>query len=130
MRSIVKSPRCRVNKFPGMTDLSKKVSLTHAIDSMRKIFPDDYKFYPPSYFLPAHFDQFKEFWHTELSRRRRNGQQGDLCFIVKPDDGSQGTGIYLISDPDQIKDVSEKQLVQVGHFYLKALFAKTTRSHH
>ncbi|KAK6062270.1 hypothetical protein COOONC_00058 [Cooperia oncophora] len=61
MRSIVKSPRCRVNKFPGMTDLSKKVSLTHAIDSMRRIFPDDYNFYPPSYFLPAHFDQFKIF---------------------------------------------------------------------
>ncbi|XGW35358.1 hypothetical protein V3C99_018957 [Haemonchus contortus] len=112
MKSIVKSSRCRVNKFPGMTDLSKKVSLTHAIDSMRKIFPDDYKFYPPSFFLPAHFDQLKEFWHAELSRRRQKGLQGEMYFIVKPDDGAQGTGIYLINDPKQIRDVSAKQLVQ------------------
>ncbi|KAK5984946.1 Tubulin tyrosine ligase like 11, partial [Trichostrongylus colubriformis] len=112
MKSIVKSPRCRVNKFPGMTELSKKVSLTHAIDSMRKIFPRDYNFYPPSYFLPAHLDQFKEFWHKEMSRRRQKGLQNEMYFIVKPDDGAQGSGIYLINDPDQIRDASEKQLVQ------------------
>ncbi|KAK6062269.1 hypothetical protein COOONC_00057 [Cooperia oncophora] len=51
----------------------------------------------------------QEFWY---SRRQQKGQQSEMCFIVKPDDGSQGSGIYLINDPNQIRDVSEKQLVQ------------------
>ncbi|CAJ0610044.1 unnamed protein product [Cylicocyclus nassatus] len=112
VKAVPISSRSRVNKFPGMTDLAKKVALTHAISSMQKIFPHDYNFYPQSFFLPAHYEEFKEYWHKTRSRRREKGSQEEQFFIVKPDSGAQGSGIYLISDPSQIKDPSCKQLVQ------------------
>lgn len=36
-----------------------------------------------------------------------------MWFIVKPDEGAQGTGIYLINSPNQIRNVDQRQLVQV-----------------
>ncbi|VDO81433.1 unnamed protein product [Heligmosomoides polygyrus] len=58
MKTLIKSPRSLVNKFPGISELSKKVSLTHAISTMQMIFPEDYNFYPRSFFLPADYDEF------------------------------------------------------------------------
>ncbi|RCN32107.1 hypothetical protein ANCCAN_22101 [Ancylostoma caninum] len=110
--SVVTSARSRVNRFPGMTDLAKKVALTHAISSMQKIFPNDYAFYPQSFFLPAHYNELKEYWHKTLIQRKAQGIDEELFFIVKPDSGAQGSGIYLINDPSKIRDPSGKQLVQ------------------
>ncbi|WKY14582.1 hypothetical protein Q1695_000263 [Nippostrongylus brasiliensis] len=112
MKSITTSWQCKVNKFPGMTELSKKVSLTQAISTMQRIFPNDYKFYPPSFFLPADYNNLKEFCQRKKMTNRNAGSSDDIYFIVKPDDGSQGAGIYLVSDPSEIKDPSQKQLVQ------------------
>ncbi|VDL74748.1 unnamed protein product [Nippostrongylus brasiliensis] len=95
-----------------MTELSKKVSLTQAISTMQRIFPNDYKFYPPSFFLPADYNNLKEFCQRKKMTNRNAGSSDDIYFIVKPDDGSQGAGIYLVSDPSEIKDPSQKQLVQ------------------
>ncbi|ETN79796.1 Tubulin-tyrosine ligase family protein [Necator americanus] len=110
--AVVKSSRSRVNRFPGMTDLAKKVALTHAISSMQKIFPTDYDFYPQSFFLPAHYAELKKYWQKTLIRRKEQGINEELFFIVKPDSGSQGSGIYLVNNPNQIKDPFGKQLVQ------------------
>lgn len=33
-------------------------------------------------------------------------------YIVKPDEGSQGTGIYIIHTPEQLQNLKEPQLVQ------------------
>ncbi|KAF1749595.1 hypothetical protein GCK72_026063 [Caenorhabditis remanei] len=107
MNKIVTSPHSKVNKFPGMTELAKKISLTHAISSMQKLFPDEYAFYPKSWFLPAHLTDF----HTYYRKSQAAGKM-EMWFIVKPDEGAQGTGIYLISNPSQIRDVNQQQLVQ------------------
>lgn len=107
MNKVIKSPFSRVNKLPGMYELAKKISLTHAISSMQRLFPNEYDFYPNSWFLPAHHQNFLNFFENE----RRKGSK-DLWFIVKPDEGAQGTGIYLINHPSQIKDVQQKQLIQ------------------
>ncbi|KAL3080784.1 hypothetical protein niasHS_014889 [Heterodera schachtii] len=96
----------RVNKFPGMSELAKKVSLTVAIQSMRELFPDEYAFYPQSWVLPAQLDKFKN--HCTDQRDADKGQ----CFIVKPDEGAQGMGIYLINSHDQLKSTTTRQLVQ------------------
>ncbi|CAI4225713.1 unnamed protein product [Auanema sp. JU1783] len=113
MKSVVQSSSSRVNKFPGMTELAKKISLTHAISSMQKIFPKEYAFYPKSWFLPAHYVEFQSFYKKEAeTRKRQNGKGAEMWFIVKPDEGAQGTGIYLINHPNQIKNPDEKQLVQ------------------
>ncbi|VDN27915.1 unnamed protein product [Gongylonema pulchrum] len=86
-----------------MSDLSKKISLTRAISSMRQLFPHEYQFYPSSWFIPAQFDAFVE--HCNSSRHT-------AWYIVKPDDGAQGTGIYLIQNPGQIKEPGARQLIQ------------------
>ncbi|KJH41045.1 Tubulin-tyrosine ligase family protein [Dictyocaulus viviparus] len=112
INTIVKSSRSSVNKLPGMTELSKKISLTHAISSMEKLFPEAYTFYPRSFFLPSDYNDLIAFWKSASVRRKEQGQDKELYFIVKPDDGAQGFGIYLINDPSQIKDPTKKQLVQ------------------
>uniref|UniRef100_A0A183BM19 Tubulin tyrosine ligase-like family, member 11 n=1 Tax=Globodera pallida TaxID=36090 RepID=A0A183BM19_GLOPA len=105
MKDVVKDGG-RVNKFPGMSELAKKVSLTEAIRSMRELFPDEYAFYPQSWVLPAHLDSFKSY----CTQQRDAGKA--LCFIVKPDEGAQGTGIYLICSYEELKSTTSRQLVQ------------------
>ncbi|CAD6187334.1 unnamed protein product [Caenorhabditis auriculariae] len=107
MKSVVRSSNSKVNKFPGMTELAKKISLTHAIGSMQKLFPEEFSFYPRSWFLPAHLQDFNNYCKEQTKSRRDK-----MCFIVKPNDGAQGTGIYLINNPSQIRDNTQKQLVQ------------------
>lgn len=110
MRTLVKSPHAKVNKFPGMSDLSKKIPLTRAISSMRHLFPNEYQFYPSSWFIPAQFDAFVE--HCNGYEAQHGSSSHDAWYIVKPDDGAQGTGIYLIQKPDQIKEPEARQLIQ------------------
>uniref|UniRef100_A0A914H167 Uncharacterized protein n=1 Tax=Globodera rostochiensis TaxID=31243 RepID=A0A914H167_GLORO len=105
MKDVVKDGG-RVNKFPGMSELAKKVSLTEAIRSMRELFPDEYAFYPQSWVLPAHLDSFKSY----CTQQRDAGKA--LCFIVKPDEGAQGTGIYLICSYEELKSTTSRQLIQ------------------
>ncbi|CAB3400776.1 unnamed protein product [Caenorhabditis bovis] len=107
MNKIITSPHSKVNKFPGMTELARKISLTHSIASMQKLFPDEYEFYPKSWFLPAHMDDFYAYYHGRI-----RANKSEMWFIVKPDEGAQGTGIYLINNPDQIRNINVKQLVQ------------------
>ncbi|KAE9552579.1 hypothetical protein FO519_004196 [Halicephalobus sp. NKZ332] len=103
MKIIVKSPDSRVNKFPGMTELAKKISLTQSIRSMQELFPDEYNFYPKSWVIPAQLNNFKEYCASNKNQS---------WFIVKPDDGAQGTGIYLATSPEQLANTTDKQLIQ------------------
>uniref|UniRef100_A0A1I7XV01 Tubulin--tyrosine ligase-like protein 9 n=1 Tax=Heterorhabditis bacteriophora TaxID=37862 RepID=A0A1I7XV01_HETBA len=112
MKNLVRSANSKVNKFPGMTELAKKISLTHAISSMQHLFPTEYSFYPKSWFLPAHFSDFQKFCKNKVEQQQKQGVKIDMWFIVKPDEGAQGNGIYLISNPDQIQNPHQKQLVQ------------------
>ncbi|KAI1730595.1 tubulin-tyrosine ligase family domain-containing protein [Ditylenchus destructor] len=94
MKSIIKNPEARVNKFPGMTELAKKVSLTQAIRSMKELFPWEYEFYPQSFVLPAQLDEFRQ--HSE----EMNAAGQKQYYIVKPDDGR------LILTKTEIRKVS------------------------
>ena len=78
MKAIV-GAGSRVNKFPGMTELAKKIALTQAIRSMRQLFPAEYAFYPESWILPAQLEEFRHYCASNASEEH--------CFIVKPDDG-------------------------------------------
>ncbi|CAJ0565451.1 unnamed protein product, partial [Mesorhabditis spiculigera] len=104
MNRVVSHPYSRVNKFPGMTELARKISLTHSIHSMQRLFPQEYEFYPKSWFLPAHLKEFEAFGSKQANQQR--------WYIVKPDEGAQGTGIYLVNHPSQLKDPLQRQLVQ------------------
>lgn len=73
----------RVNKFPGMNDLLRKVHLTRLLNNMRLLFPHEYDFYPKTWFLPEQAQQFKDdvrYIHDVDAKQKRR----PTTFIVKP----------------------------------------------
>ena len=87
MKAIV-GAGSRVNKFPGMTELAKKIALTQAIRSMRQLFPAEYAFYPESWILPAQLEEFRQYCASNANKQH--------CFIVKPDDGHWNMQIWKL----------------------------------
>ncbi|KAG8141938.1 hypothetical protein E2320_006591 [Naja naja] len=89
----------QVNKFPGMTEMARKVNLSRAMRTMQELFPEEYNFYPRSWILPEEFTIFL----TEVNLMKENNPRWKPTFIVKPDGGCQGDGIYLVKDPMEIR---------------------------
>nr|XP_027791635.1 tubulin polyglutamylase TTLL11 [Marmota flaviventris] len=89
----------QVNKFPGMTEMLRKVTLSRAVRMMQNLFPEEYNFYPRSWILPEEFQLFV----TQIQMVKDDNPSWKPTFIVKPDGGCQGDGIYLIKDPSDIR---------------------------
>lgn len=84
----------RVNKFPGMCWICSKNNLFRVLDQMRSLYPDDYDFYPRTWYLPEQLHQLAH----DIRKMNEKRVKPRPTFIVKPDAGSQGEGIYLIRD--------------------------------
>lgn len=78
-----------------MSDLLSKVSLFQALDQMRHLFHREYDFYPRTWYLP---DQYARFTYEAKKMMEKKSRRKPM-FIAKPDEGSQGEGIFLINDP-------------------------------
>ncbi|XP_010159455.1 PREDICTED: tubulin polyglutamylase TTLL11, partial [Eurypyga helias] len=89
----------QVNKFPGMTEMVRKITLSRAVRTMQDLFPLEYNFYPRSWILPEEFPIFV----AEVRMMKDSDPSWKPTFIVKPDGGCQGDGIYLIKDPSDIR---------------------------
>ncbi|KAK6470862.1 tubulin polyglutamylase TTLL11-like [Huso huso] len=89
----------QVNKFPGMMEMVRKINLSRAVRTMHELFPEEYNFYPRSWILPEEFQLFA----AEVRMAKENDSSWKPTFIVKPDGGSQGDGIYLIKDPNDFR---------------------------
>ncbi|KAG7477259.1 hypothetical protein MATL_G00092250 [Megalops atlanticus] len=89
----------QVNKFPGMIEMLRKINLSRAVRTMQELFPDEYNFYPRSWILPEEFQLFS----TQIRLAKDSDSSLKPTFIVKPDGGSQGDGIYLIRDPSDLR---------------------------
>ncbi|XP_069024824.1 tubulin polyglutamylase TTLL11 [Embiotoca jacksoni] len=98
----------QVNKFPGMIEMLRKINLSRAVRTMQELFPEEYDFYPRSWILPQEYQQFS----TQIRMVKENDATVNPTFIVKPDGGSQGDGIYLIRDPADLKLVVGSQAKQ------------------
>ena len=75
----------KINHFPGMFSLARKNHLGRNLMRMRKSFPEHYKFFPPTWLLPAEYGDFKSQFNKKLSK----------TFILKPEASCQGRGIFL-----------------------------------
>ncbi|NWW14992.1 TTL11 polyglutamylase, partial [Falcunculus frontatus] len=89
----------QVNKFPGMMETVRKITLSRAMRTMQDLFPLEYNFYPRSWILPEELSIFVD----EVRVMKDSNPSWKPTFIVKPDGGCQGDGIYLIKDPNDIR---------------------------
>lgn len=55
---------------------------------MREIYPEEYDFSPKTWIIP---EQYKDF----LKERKLSTRENERMYIVKPENGSQGRGIFL-----------------------------------
>lgn len=88
-----------VNKFPQMAETLRKINLTRALCNLHMLFPEEYNFYPKTWFLPQQYHTFCADVAHEKRQNKTKGKKRLPTFIVKPDAGTQGDGIYLIRDP-------------------------------
>lgn len=93
------------NHFPGMWKIAHKVELVRNFDRLQKVLPEFYTFHPKSFILPFHFSDLKSCMSAIQKRK-------DRTFIIKPDKGSQGKGIFLIQDFDDLNSYWESAVAQ------------------
>lgn len=86
-------PYQKVNHFPGMFQLARKNHLGRNLTKMQKEFPKEYKFFPKTYLLPSEYGEFKNSFATKNNKP---------VYIVKPEAGCQGRGIFLTNNPDDL----------------------------
>eukprot|EP00826_Nyctotherus_ovalis_P036329 TRINITY_DN3211_c0_g1_i13.p1 TRINITY_DN3211_c0_g1~~TRINITY_DN3211_c0_g1_i13.p1 ORF type:complete len:565 (+),score=152.27 TRINITY_DN3211_c0_g1_i13:118-1812(+) len=91
----------KINHFPSMNCLSRKDNLGKNLMRMRRYFPEDYDFVPPTWHLPNEYGDFR----TQCT------QSKGRTYIVKPEAMSQGKGIYLIKSHEEL-DIGEHCVVQ------------------
>ncbi|VDD74120.1 unnamed protein product [Mesocestoides corti] len=77
----------------GVHCLLTKISLFNCLEFQRRLFPEIYDFYPPTWFLPHQFDE----WASQAAEHT----PGTMTYIVKPSGGAQGRGIYLVQSPKE-----------------------------
>lgn len=94
----------RINHFPGMSNVARKGRLAQNLDRMRRTFPHEYSFYPRTWVLPLEWGAFKAEFDASGKTTR--------TFIVKPDSGCQGRGIFLAQDLERV-DAMESQVAQL-----------------
>lgn len=83
----------RINFFPGMKIASSKCGFSRLIKRVAAMHPDDFPFIPRTFSLPEE--------HTALQKHVE--QYGKHTFVVKPDGGCGGDGIYLTNDVSSIR---------------------------
>lgn len=89
----------KVNHFPGMFNIHRKNHLADHLEKMRKHHPDLYKFYPKTWLLPKNYPEVLQ----SLKQSK--------TLIAKPCDQSQGRGIFILTDPEDLSECSGKKLV-------------------
>ena len=98
-----------INMIPGMHEMARKLSLARVLNRLRELWPAQFAFYPRTWSLPLELDSFKQ--HCASTQ----GASPPPMYIVKPSAGSQGTGIYLASRPDQVQKHSAAVVQEYMH---------------
>lgn len=82
----------KMNHFVGMSAITRKNNMGRNLLRMRKQFPQEYKFFPDTWILPTDLSDFKLQFTPAKNK----------TFIIKPDNGCQGKGIFLVRDVDKV----------------------------
>ena len=104
-------PHQRINHFPGMSIICKKNELGKLLNHVAPRFPGEFDFYPRTFVLPADVRKL-ELYIKEKQEQNYNMALSNNCkytdpiFIVKPENGCQGRGIFLIKEYADIEAYS------------------------
>lgn len=83
-----------------------KDGLSKFYNKMHKKFPNDYNFVPETYIYPSQKEEIiKKF------KNYKYDPNVDDIWMFKPSSGSEGSGIFIIKDWDDIKDVKTKYVL-------------------
>ncbi|KAK7480321.1 hypothetical protein BaRGS_00028489, partial [Batillaria attramentaria] len=85
----------QVNKFPGALEVFHKVGLFRQLMLMKQLFPEEFDFFPRTWMLPQQYHEFS----NDVRQMAEKKPKPKPTFIIKPSEGSQGDGIYLIREP-------------------------------
>jgi len=66
-----------------MNEILRKVHLTRLLNNMRLLFPNDYNFYPRTWFLPEQIQQFKDDLR-HIQQKNEKNKRSLTTFIAKP----------------------------------------------
>jgi tubulin polyglutamylase TTLL6/13 len=86
----------KINHFPGMSEICRKNLLARNLSRIQK--RSEFEFFPKSWILPSE-------WSDLNLNYKRNER---TVFIVKPDQGCQGKGIFLAKSPKHIMQIQKK----------------------
>ena len=67
-------PYQRINHFPAMHGIARKDQLARNLNRMKRLFPNEYSFFPQTWLLPGEYNDF---------RAQFNGKKSKT-FIIKP----------------------------------------------
>ena len=89
-----------------MFTIARKVDLARNFDRMSRLLPEIYDFHPRTFLLPSQHAELKAFMASREKKR------SERTFIIKPDRGSQGRGISIIQEADDIPNGYEDYVAQ------------------
>lgn len=82
----------KINHFPMSNELTRKDRLCENVVKMQERFGKEvFNILPDSYILPDEFADFYSHFHSLRSKEQKN------MWIIKPQNSSQGKGIYIVS---------------------------------
>eukprot|EP01035_Chromulina_nebulosa_P018945 gene18945-24753_t len=90
----------------SMPNLARKNRMGQNLNKMLKLFPKEYAFYPKTWVLPGEIADFRQQFDNF------GNSIGNKIFIIKPDTGCQGRGIFLTKSFDNIPQ-NENVVAQV-----------------
>jgi tubulin polyglutamylase TTLL6/13 len=96
-------PFQKINHFPCSYNLGKKNLLCKNLAKLRKMFPEEYGFYPRSWQCPYQLEEVRQ---LSLSSPKSK------VFIVKPEASCQGRGIFLTKKIDGVLSNNDHYVVQ------------------
>lgn len=82
-----------------MSNVARKNRLAQNLEKMRREFPKEYSFYPRTWVLPLELADFR----AQFDSSGRSSR----FYIVKPDSGCQGRGIFLTQTYDNISPLEQ-----------------------
>lgn len=100
-------PAQRINKIPGMDYICFKSTTIHAMNQMKRLFPNLYTFIPQSFLLPHQFGDLQRL-HNKIQTRTHK----PVTWIVKPRNECCGHGIHLIQHLYELQNKTEPIVVQ------------------